>query len=533
MTDKKIENKKIESAQGSEKLSCAFDFNVPNWAKGAITYQIFVDRFFNACPNNDVKDDEYVYLDKKVKRKNWDELPEAFDVANFYGGDLKGVEEKLDYLESLGVEVIYLNPIFKSPSNHKYDIEDYYQVDEHFGGNEALASLTKEMHRRGMKIILDGVFNHCSDRNPWTKIQEYFLRDEKGKPECWWGNSTLPKLNYEGSEELIDEVMDIAKFWLKDPYNIDGWRLDVAADLGHSEEFNHKFWKRFRKEVKSVNPDALILAEHYGDPSAWLKGDEWDTVMNYDGFMEPVSTFLTGMEKHSDNFDESAVGDAERFVATVDAANSKMSLPSILTAMNELDNHDHSRFLTRTNKVAGRLAALGSEAAEDGTNICFLRQAQLMQFTLQGAPTIYYGDEAGLRGFTDPDSRRPYPWGEEDKECIDFCRGIAQIHKTYNALRDGDQVWLVAQKNLLAYARTSGTTALATIIHTGDDEYDVDIPVAKLGIKDGETLTGIAYTDCWNFGFTGGEVPVAGGVARMRIKPHGGYLLCYTSRAQN
>ncbi|MDO4938885.1 MAG: alpha-amylase family glycosyl hydrolase [Lachnospiraceae bacterium] len=500
-------------------------FDTPSWSKGALMYQIFVDRFYNGDTSGDVKDEEYIYLGRPVKHKEWDELPETFDVANFHGGDLQGVLQKLDYLRSMGVEVIYFNPIFTSPSNHKYDTEDYRHVDPHFGGNSVFAELVREMHRRGMKVILDGVFNHCSERNIWMQIQEYFNYNRNGEYESWWDNITLPKLNYENSRELEDEVMDIAGMWLKEPYCIDGWRLDVAADLGHSPEYNHKFWKRFRREVKSVNPDAVIIAEHYGDASEWLKGDEWDTVMNYDGFMEPVSAFLTGMEKHSDTFDENAVGDGVRFMNTVRYMKSVMSMPSILSAMNELDNHDHSRFLTRTNRVAGRLGALGSKAAQDGTNICFLRQAQVLQMTMQGAPTIYYGDEAGLRGFTDPDSRRTYPWGNEDPECLEFCAGMTKLHNESRALRRGSMIWLKAERNVISFARTLGQEKYFVIIHTGDNEFDIDIPVRTAGITDEECLQGLVYTDCWNYGFTGGKVPVKDGIARIRIKPHGGYVL--------
>ncbi len=501
------------------------EFDTPHWSKGALMYQIFVDRFRNGTGDNDEENEEYFYLGVPVKHKAWDELPEDFDVANFYGGDLRGVMEKLDYLQKMGVEVIYFNPVFTSPSNHKYDTEDYRNVDPHFGGNEVFAELVGEMHSRGMRVILDGVFNHCSERNPWMQNPEYFNYNRNGEYEAWWNNVTLPKLNYENSRQLEDEVMDIAKMWVAEPYRIDGWRLDVAADLGHSREYNHKFWKRFRREVKSVNPDALIIAEHYGDASEWLQGDEWDTVMNYDGFMEPVSAFLTGMEKHSDYMDENAVGDGLRFMNSVRKMKSLMCMPSILSAMNELDNHDHSRFLTRTNGVAGRLSALGSSAAEDGTNICFLRQAQILQMTMQGAPTIYYGDEAGLRGFTDPDSRRPYPWGHEDKECLEFCEGMTGIHNRSDALRRGSMIWLKAGKNIAAYARTLGKEKYVIIIHTGDDEKDIEIPVGIAGITDKEILRGLVYTDCWNYGFTGGDVPVENGNAVIRIKPHGGYVL--------
>lgn len=500
-------------------------FDLPDWSKGAVMYQIFVDRFYNGNPDNDVKDNEYRYLNVWTKHKDWEEMPEEFDVANFYGGDLEGVIEKLDYLKDLGVEVIYLNPIFTSPSNHKYDIEDYYTVDKHFGGNEMFEKLCQEIHARDMRVILDGVFNHCSERNKWMQHPEYFKFNRNGDYECWWDNITLPKLNYEESSELQEEVLQVAEFWLKEPFCIDGWRLDVAADLGHSEAFNHFFWKRFRKRVKDINPEAVIIAEHYGDASAWLKGNEWDTVMNYDGFMDPVSSFLTGMEKHSNSFDEEKLGNGQALFHAVQKIKASMGMPSILGAMNEIDNHDHSRFLTRTNHVAGRLDPLVSEDAKTGTNICFLRQAQLMQMSLQGAPTFYYGDEAGVTGFTDPDSRRTYPWGKEDPECIEWAHIVSRLHKSSDAFRRGSQIWLIAEKNLIAYARTLKNEKFIVIVHTGDGEMDIQLPVWIAGITDEDKLRGILYTDCWNYGESGSEVDVKNGESTFRIKPHGAYVL--------
>ena len=339
-------------------------FKTPDWAKGAVMYQIFVDRFRNGDPSNDVVTGEYTYIDEHVKKvEDWNRPPQAMDVRDFYGGDLQGVLDKLDYLKDLGVDVIYFNPLFVSPSNHKYDSQDYDYIDPHYGkivkdtgevlaegdkdnahatkyiervtdkvnleaSNAFFVCLVEEIHKRGMKVILDGVFNHCGSFNKWLdreKIYENQTGYEKGayidqdSPyrtffrfhneyswpynqfyDGWWGHDTLPKLNYEESPRLYDYIMSIAKKWVSPPYNVDGWRLDVAADLGHSNEYNHQFWREFRKNVKEANPDALILAEHYGEAKSWLEGDQWDTVMNYDAFMEPVTWFLTGMEKHSD-----------------------------------------------------------------------------------------------------------------------------------------------------------------------------------------------------------------------------------------
>ena len=518
-------------------------FSTPAWAKGAVMYQIFVDRFCNGDPSNDVEDGEYVYIGEPVcKVKDWNEFPAAMDIRRFHGGDLQGVLDKLDYLEELGVEVIYFNPLFVSPSNHKYDIQDYDYIDPHYGviiedggevlpegekdntratkyqkrtgdirnleaSNRLFAKLVEEMHTRGMRVILDGVFNHCGSFNKWMdreRIYEpqpeyekgayvsaqspyrdffhFFDEREEAWPynknyEGWWGHDTLPKLNYEDSPTLEEYILNIGKKWVSPPYNADGWRLDVAADLGYSNEYNHIFWENFRKAVKSANPQALILAEHYGDPGEWLQGDEWDSVMNYDAFMEPLTWFLTGMEKHSDERRTDLWGNADNFVNTMNHFMASMLTPSLQVAMNELSNHDHSRFLTRTNHIVGRVAQLGSKAAEEGINLAVMREAVAVQMTWVGAPTVYYGDEAGVCGFTDPDSRRTYPWGQENRELVEFHKEMIRIHKREKPLRTGSLKMLSWSSNVLAYARFQEGEQIIVVLNNSKELKEVTIPV--------------------------------------------------------
>lgn len=518
-------------------------FSTPAWAKGAVMYQIFVDRFCNGDPSNDVEDGEYVYIGEPVcKVKDWNEFPEAMDIRRFHGGDLQGVLDKLDYLEELGVEVIYFNPLFVSPSNHKYDIQDYDYIDPHYGviiedggevlpegekdntratkyqkrtgdirnleaSNRLFAKLVEEMHTRGMRVILDGVFNHCGSFNKWMdreRIYEpqpeyekgayvsaqspyrdffhFFDEREEAWPynknyDGWWGHDTLPKLNYEDSPTLEEYILNIGKKWVSPPYNADGWRLDVAADLGYSNEYNHIFWENFRKAVKSANPQALILAEHYGDPGEWLQGDEWDSVMNYDAFMEPLTWFLTGMEKHSDERRTDLWGNADNFVNTMNHFMASMLTPSLQVAMNELSNHDHSRFLTRTNHIVGRVAQLGSKAAEEGINLAVMREAVAVQMTWVGAPTVYYGDEAGVCGFTDPDSRRTYPWGQENRELVEFHKEMIRIHKREKPLRTGSLKMLSWSSNVLAYARFQEGEQIIVVLNNSKELKEVTIPV--------------------------------------------------------
>ena len=532
-------------------------FKTPDWAKGAVMYQIMVDRFNNGDKSNDVMTNEYAYIGRGVSKvENWMEPPAVDGTRQFYGGDLQGVIDKLEYLEKLGVEVIYFNPIFVSPSNHKYDTQDYDYIDPHFGkivndngkllkdgdnnnehaqrykvrttdlanleaSNKLFVELVEKAHAHGIKIIIDGVFNHCGSFNKWMDKEKFYTKNKNYKSgayiskdspynlyfkfledrwpdnnsfEGWWGFDTLPKLNYEGSKELCDYIIEVGKKWVSPPYNVDGWRLDVAADLGHSQEFNHEFWKKFRKAVKEANPEAIILAEHYGDANSWLQGDQWDTIMNYDGFMDPVTWFLTGVDKHSDNSNPGMRGDAGTFKLTMQYQMSRMQNQSLLVAMNELSNHDHSRFLTRTNHMVGRVDKLGSEVANQNVNKFVFMEAVIIQMTWPGAPTVYYGDEAGVCGFTDPDNRRTYPWGHEDKELIDFHKAAIKMHKENEVLRTGSYKQLYSAHNVIAYGRFTSDDAVIVVVNNGEDEIRVNIPAWETGLAMDDDVEQIMVT---------------------------------------
>ena len=529
-------------------------FHTPDWAKGAVMYQIFVDRFCNGDPTNDVQSCEYVYIGRPVYQVNdWSRNPSTMDVGCFYGGDLQGVWDKLDYIQSLGVEVIYLNPVFVSPSNHKYDCQDYEHIDPHFGkivkdggslvdqnaednkkaeryvvrsadrenlkaSDAFFAEFVKEIHNRGMKVILDGVFNHCGSFNKWLDAEQIYERSGDYEPgayiskdspyhsffrfndnsdkawpynktyDGWWGHDTLPKLNYEESESLCEYILRIGQKWVSPPYNVDGWRLDVAADLGHSPEYNHLFWKRFRKAVKEANPNALILAENYTDPASWLEGDEWDSVMNYEAFMEPITWFLTGVEKHSDERRDDLLCNPETFEGAMSHHMSRFEYDSLYVAMNELSNHDHSRFLTRTNGQVGRIQSKGAKAAEEGIHDAVMREAVIMQMTWPGAPTVYYGDEAGVCGWTDPDNRRTYPWGHEDKQMLQFHKEAIRIHKSSTALRTGSYKMLYTAWGILGYGRFDKNERYAVIVNNTQETVNVAVPVWQIGVADGSRM---------------------------------------------
>lgn len=567
-------------------------FKTPAWAKGAVMYQIYIDRFCNSDPSNDILTNEYRYIGENVTHvEDWNKYPAQMGVREFYGGDLQGVLDKMDYLQELGIEVIYFNPLFVSPSNHKYDIQDYDYIDPHIGklvedegellqdgqaenrfatryikrvtskanleaSNELFAKVVAEAHRRGIRVILDGVFNHCGSFNKWmdreriyenaegyekgayvsqnSPYRNYFLfHDPNRWPynptyDGWWGHDTLPKLNYEGSKELFDYVMHIARKWVSAPYNVDGWRLDVAADLGFSPEYNHYFWKEFRKAVKEANPDAVILAEHYGDTREWLQGDEWDSVMNYDAFMEPVTWFLTGMEKHSDDYRQDLLGNADSFWGAMRHHSSSFSMPSWQVAMNQLSNHDHSRFMTRTSHKVGRTGTLGPDAANHDNNPAVFREGVVIQMTWPGAPAVYYGDEAGVCGFTDPDNRRSYPWGHEDRDLIEFHKAIIKIHKECRELRTGSIKSLDRDYNYLAYGRFNRTSQIIVLVNNNDHEIEKKVSVWQAGVPKESMLTQIFATTDAGYSTEHTELPVISGNITIKLPRFSAMILRHT-----
>ncbi len=517
---------------------------VPVWARGAVFYQIYCDRFCNGDTSNDVTDNEYFYTGGHSRKIcDWNKTPDGLDVNNFYGGDLQGVMQKIDYLCGLGVEAIYFNPLFVSPSNHKYDTQDYDHIDPHLAvieddtehamqhwekhngyapkyitrttsvknlekSNEYFIELVKKLHERGIRVVVDGVFNHCGSFNKWLDREGIYLNREgynlgayqsvyspyrnyfrfKNKKvanseyEGWWGYETLPKLNYEGSEELENYVISTGGKWVSAPFNVDGWRLDVAADLGHSSRYNHAFWKKFREKVRECNPEALVLAEHYGSAESWLVGGEWDTVMNYDAFMEPVTWFLTGMEKHSDCYDGGRHRDGKQFFDSMLKNMARFPRPALDSALNQLSNHDHSRFLTRTNSTAGSLKTRSPEEAAYGIDYRVMALGVMIQMTWPGSPGIYYGDEAGQVGWTDPDSRRTYPWGNENYELLEYHKAAIALRKQIHCLKAGSLKPLDAGNGFIIYGRFDEVDCCAVIINCNDCEISLTVPVWELGL---------------------------------------------------
>lgn len=583
----------MESDSAIYRFSFVPGFHVPGWAKGTTYYQIMTDRFCNGDEHNDVVTDEYEYHGHVKHIDQWDALPETTDIHNFHGGDLQGVMQKLDYLQSIGVETIYFNPLFVSPSNHKYDTQDYEHIDPHLAvikkdegkllsgsdtnnshakryiarvtssenldaSNAYFAQLVQEMHRRGMRVVMDGVFNHCGSFNRWldregiyksgrrgavpgayqaleSPYRSYFRFDKADEAhseyEGWWNYHTLPKLNYEQSPELWEHILKIGEQWVSAPYHVDGWRLDVAADLAHSEDVNHRFWQDFRSRVRSANGEAVIIAEHYTSVKPWLNGKEWDSVMNYSAFMEPVTWFLTGMEKHSDSYDNDRYNNGISFFHTMLEEMSKFPRPSLDAAMNELSNHDHSRFLTRTNRTVGRLASKGSNAAGQNVDKNVMKLGVLIQMTWPGSPAIYYGDEAGVVGWTDPDCRRVYPWGKEDQELIAFHQKAAQLRRDVNCLRMGSVMKLSAGDGYIAYGRMNAQDCAVVMVNNNDHAMTITVPVWLLDVPDGAILTKAftSATTAMEQAFPGIAV-VSGRRLSISLPPKSGCVYTYPAK---
>lgn len=383
-------------------------FSVPDWAADAVLYQIFPDRFANGDPSNDPAG---------VEPWTADARPTATSV---YGGDLEGIRQKLPYLAELGVNTLYLTPIFASPSNHKYDTTDYFRIDPHFGDLDTLRALVRDAHACGMRVILDAVFNHCgygffafqdvvkrgkdSPYADWFRIFDFPVRT---RPQPTYetfarGVWTMPKLMTH-HPAVRDYLLQVVAYWTREA-DIDGWRLDVA------NEVDPAFWRAFRQVVKGIKPDALIIGEIWHDAAPWLSGDQFDGVMHYP-FRDAVVFFFATRQI-----------DAAAFDAQLADWRMRYPEPALLASWNLLGSHDTERFLTL---CGGRVERM--------------RLAVLFQLTYLGAPMIYYGDEVGMEGGPDPDCRRPMVWDEarQNRELLGWYRQLIRLRRNCVALRRG------------------------------------------------------------------------------------------------
>lgn len=455
--------------------------NTPDWVKQAIFYQIFPDRFARSPRTQHPRG---------IAFKPWGSPPEE---QGYQGGDLPGIVDKLDYLQTLGITALYLNPIFSSASNHRYHTFDYFQVDPLLGGNEALRELLDAAHARGMRVILDGVFNHASrgfwpfhhilENGPnspyldWFIIHDWPLRpytSDPGNPPnyaAWWGLPALPKLNT-NNPGVRDYIFEVTRYWLE--FGIDGWRLDVVTEIDDDD-----FWREFRQVVKATQPEAYIVGEIWSESRRWLQGDMFDAVMNYI-ITGPTLSFF-GAESLRTDYKKKYIPlkpvEAQDFAEKIEAMLALYDWEINYAQLNMLDSHDMARALWIV-----------------GEDKSALRLAVLFLMTMPGAPCIYYGDEIGLSGADDPYCRAAFPWDQEerwDHELLDFYRRATALRQAHPVLRTGDFQHLLAADGAYAFARKLGRQEAIVIFNTNRGPLTLDVDLAAAHLQ------GQIFDDAW------------------------------------
>lgn len=491
-------------------LLCGYE--KPEWVCDAVFYQIFPERFCNGQPSNDVRDGEITQDGYSSVHMNWEDTPLDYNQGHcldFYGGDLQGIESKIPYFKKLGVTALYLNPIFYAPSVHKYDCLDYFHVDPHFGGDTALASLSKALHENGMRLILDISINHTGTDHLWFNRDGKYFPGEMGaynNPDSvergyyffnpdntyhgWWNLPSMPTLNYT-SESLRRKVYkaedSVLKKWLKPPYCIDGWRFDVADVFGRngSVQLAHELWPEIRKSIKEENPESYILAEDWGDCAQYMQGTEWDSPMNYYGCARVIRSFFGEPDLFMRR--DSELVKIRCNMTGSDVQNRVMQhlarMPYALwgNQFNLYDSHDVPRL--HNNPEITRAQTRG---------------AVIFQYMLPGAPSVYYGDEAEIDGLygTNEGCRYPMPWGTgfENKETFQFYRRMNALRRDCEALRRGGFAFLCAQEDTFAMARFTPDTCVVAVISKTDAPRHIFLPLSQVGAQSPEGSTDLLGT---------------------------------------
>lgn len=450
----------------------------PQWVRDAVFYLIFPDRFASSQR-----------VPKPANLEPWDTPP---TVHGYKGGDLLGVVEHLDYLQDLGITALLFNPIFSSTANHRYHTHDYYAVDPILGGNPAFRELLEQARRRGMRVVLDGVFNHtgrgfyqfshiaengpASPYRDWFIVHRYPVRPYHAPQgqhgyAAWWNMPALPKLNV-STPEVREFLWAVARHWIE--LGADGWRLDVPADID-----DDAFWREFRRQVKSANPEAYIVGEIWHDSQRWLQGDQFDAVMNY-GLTRACLGFFAGpnlqqAEAARCGYQWIERADAYQFSTEVRRLHDLYARPVTEVQLNLLGSHDTPRFKT---------LASGDSTA--------YRLAILFLMTYPGAPCIYYGDEIGLTGGVDPACRTAFPWDERrwDRDLWNHVRDCIALRKAHAALRRGETKWVHAEGGVIAYLRKLGQEAFLVVLNASTRAVTVSVPVNGL-LDDGTVLQSV------------------------------------------
>lgn len=449
----------------------------PAWIYEQVFYQIFPDRFYKG----DMRPSEQTnLLVNDIHQQAWGApIDQSHTAQTFYGGDLLGIQKKLDYLnEELGVTALYLNPIFSAGSNHRYDTDDYFQVDARLGGNQAFADLVAGLRERGMKIILDAVVNHTSDHHPWfnrdgrhgsegafqdknSPYRHWYNFSAEHDYTSWKGHQHLPVLNmaspavqimvYQGEQSIL-------RFWMRAPYAIDGWRFDVLHMLGEGTgaRNNAHYVREFRRVMREENSQAFVLGEQFNEATRWLQGEQEDGAMNYYGFAHPVRAWLA----HQDIVYDPIQIDSQDFDDWLTQTRARIPYTNQLAQLNLLDSHDTVRFLTLLRGNTERM-----------------KLAVVLLMTYPGMPCIYYGDEIGMEGGNDPDCRRCFNWDREhwNHSLFHAYQQLIRLRRLRAELQCGAMTTLVAQGNVFVFARYTAQQVTLVALNRGADACTIDL----------------------------------------------------------
>ena len=457
--------------------------STPYWVQDAIFYHIFPDRFANGDTNND-----------PPNLQEWGAPPTNW---GFQGGDLRGILQHLDYLLDLGITAIYLNPIFTATSNHRYNTSDYYQIDPKLGTLADFRALIVAAHRNDMRIVLDGVFNHCgrgffafvdvlengdnSAYRDWFHIQHLPLDAYgEGDPENylgWWNHKSLPKLNTT-NPAVRQYLFNVARYWIEQ--GADGWRLDVPNEID-----DDGFWEEFRRVVKSANRDAYLVGEIWDVNSRWANDTHFDGLMNY-----PVRDALIPLLQGRENI--------AQFVDRLDRFFNAYARENIYAMYIPLSSHDTERIKT----------LMGNDIAK--TKLAFL-----FQMAFPGAPAVYYGDEIGMEGEKDPDSRRAFPWEKNnwDQELYQWVKRLIALRKQTPSLRRGEYVRLIAEGSIYVFSRTLGEDCVIVALNASGQSQQIEVPCKELNWVEGRTVKSL---------IDGKKYTVTGGKINIHLPPWGG-----------
>lgn len=516
-------------------------FKTPAWMKNGVMYQVFPDRFYNGDTSNDVTNGEYTYAGCATEQHAWGTAvtsnASGCNSAVFFGGDLAGVDQKLGYIKNtIGADIIYLNPIFSSPTNHKYDTQNYYTVDPAFGSNATLQQLIGDVHGTSNGpagyVILDGVFNHSGDSNCWFGAQSYdsitcpqpgayqsqsspyysyyTFQTWPGSYSTFFGITSMPKLDYGASgsatrNQIYGNASSVVQTYLAQPYGIDGWRLDAAQYLdaggnNGSDATNHQIMQELRTAVKSMNPNAEIVGEYWGDASSWLDdGAEWDGAMNYNGFTQPVSEWMCGVDESGN----SASLTPSQLDSWLLGTRADLPIDVQQTMTNFLGSHDTERFATRC-----------------GGDIWKTYLGLIFQMTYVGTPTIYYGDEYGMQGGADPDNRRTFDWTQAttSNSAVALTQKLVGIRNEYPALRTGSFMTLLTDdtNDIYAFARFDQNNRIAVVLNGTDNTETVTVPVYEESMTNGSQVTDL---------LTGNQYTVSNGNVTVSVEGNYGAIL--------